>query len=256
MKKAVIIDLDGTLFNNHRAVSDVNRAVLRRCRELGILIIIATARPLRTVMHCIPAETYDDYIVLCNGAWIVRRSKVLLRNELPPAVVKTLVEKLLLLGYAPAIEANDCFYTDGKLAHGFIDSYFPLHSYSDVAACKVLAYVENGVDAQRVARALGADVSYVITDNNTLLQISAPDCSKLSACITILQAEGISLAGTYAFGDDNNDISLFEAVGCGIAMANGTSALQGVAKYITESNENDGVAKGILKYVLTVENSA
>jgi Cof subfamily protein (haloacid dehalogenase superfamily) len=249
MKKAVILDLDGTLFNSKRAVSNQNRDALRQCRDQGILIIIATARPLRTVVRRIPPEMHGDYMVLCNGAWVVKEGAVILRNELPARDVKRIVTALCNMGLSPAIEAEDCFYTDGERDPNFIGSYFTLDAFPNIAACKVLAYSPAGLDEHYIRQSLGDGVSCVVTDGRSLLQVSARTVSKLSACAGVLQAEGVALADTYAFGDDNNDISVFEAVGCGIAMANATSGLQSVAKHITGSNDEHGVATGLRKYV-------
>jgi Cof subfamily protein (haloacid dehalogenase superfamily) len=250
MKKAIVLDLDGTLFNNQKEVSEFNRDVLRKCRDNGFLIIIATARPLRTVLRRIPSDFRDDYLVLCNGAWVVRNGEVAYRDEMPAHMVRSIVSELLDIGLAPSIEANDCFYTDGERDPGFIGSYFPLGSYPGVDACKVLSYSKTGIDHDRVMQMFGDTVSPVITDSGTLLQVSSKTCSKLNACLKILGDEGVSLADTFAFGDDNNDLSIFEAVGCGIAMANSTVELQRVAKHVAASNDEDGVGKGILKYVL------
>ena len=61
------------------------------------------------------------------------------------------------------------------------------------------------------------------------------------------------MSETYAFGDDNNDISLFEKVGQGIAMGNATAALKRVAKHIAPSNDRDGVGKGLYRYILNAQ---
>ena len=53
-----------------------------------------------------------------------------------------------------------------------------------------------------------------------------------------------------AFGDGENDIAMMEAVGFGVAMENGLDAVKAAARYITASNNEDGVAKAIEKYVL------
>lgn len=253
MSKAVILDLDGTLLNSERTVSKQNREALRQCRDQGILIVIATARPLRTVVRRIPPEMHGDYLVLCNGAWVVKEGAVISRNELPARDVKKVVAALCSMGLSPAIEAEDCFYTDGERDPNFMGSYFALDAFPNIAACKVLAYSSAGLDEHHVTQSLGDSVSCVVTDGGSLLQVSAREVSKLSACAGVLQAEGVALVDTYAFGDDNNDISVFEAVGCGIAMANATSALQSVAKHITGSNDEHGVATGLAKYVLNNE---
>jgi hydroxymethylpyrimidine pyrophosphatase-like HAD family hydrolase len=64
---------------------------------------------------------------------------------------------------------------------------------------------------------------------------------------------GIRQEEIMAFGDGENDIAMMEAVGVGIAMANGLDAVKAAARYVTASNDEDGVAKAIMEYVLKQE---
>jgi 5-amino-6-(5-phospho-D-ribitylamino)uracil phosphatase len=118
-RKAVIIDLDGTLFNDKKEISDFNISRVNRCVEEGHCVIIATARPLRTLKVRLPADLKVSYLVVCNGAWIVRNDEVIYRNEMKPVSVHQLCNRLIAFGYKPAIEADGSFYADGKKSPGF-----------------------------------------------------------------------------------------------------------------------------------------
>ena len=65
---------------------------------------------------------------------------------------------------------------------------------------------------------------------------------------------GIKQEEIMAIGDGNNDIEMFEYANYSVAMENGTELAKKAAKYQTDSNENDGVAKAIRKYALNNSN--
>ena len=248
-KKALIIDLDGTLLDANRMVSDYNIMKVNECFDEGYCVIIATARPYRSVKELLPANLNISYFILCNGAWIVRNKVVISRNEMDASSIKMLCDYLIARGYKPAIEADDSFFTDGEKDPGFIGQWYSLNEYDGVDACKVLAYKASGINAGDLTEISEDKYTCVITDNGTLLQISRKDCTKLAACEYILSLEGIGWKNTFAFCDDNNDLPVFEKAGFAIAMENATDCLKRKAKWVTESNLNNGVGVAIEKIV-------
>ena len=249
-KKAIIIDLDGTLFNSDKTISQNNLEIINRCISLDYIIIIATARPLRTVKKRLPIELNYHYLVLCNGAWIIKDDEIIYRNEIKSEIVLGIKEKLVSHGFKPSIEADNCFFTDSQPAPHFEGHYFPLNAYKNTDACKILSYMPDGANKDMIKEFIPDNLTITITDGDTLVQISTLNCTKLTACRKIFEIERVYKKNTYAFGDDNNDIPVFEFVEAGIAMQNATNELKKIAKYITFSNDNDGVGKGIEKYIL------
>ena len=248
-KKALILDLDGTLFNSRKEISVFNCTKIAECMMHRYVVIIATARPLRTVISRLPSQLQSSYIVVCNGAWITRQGVVVYRDEIRYEEVRKICRMLAEAGYTPMIEANDSFYSD-RIESWFEGEIYPLHAYKDMHACKVLAYRENGIDSEKIDQFISDDFTKVITDTGTLLQISRRGCTKVKACSKILDNEGIRWEDAIAFGDDTNDLPVFEMAGVSIAMKNATRSLQQVATWITDSNDEDGVGKAIEKYIL------
>jgi 5-amino-6-(5-phospho-D-ribitylamino)uracil phosphatase len=250
-RKAVIVDLDGTLFNSRKEVSDFNVFKVNECFDAGNIVIIATARPLRTVIRRLPQKMNISYLVLCNGASILKNGRIVNRDGMKAEEVKWICHQLANCGYKPAIEANDSFYTDGERDPSFEGHYFPINAYDGLDACKVLAYKAGGIDQNEIDRIISDEYTKVITDKGTLLQISKKSCTKVSACDEILRMERIDWKNTFAFGDDNNDIPVFEKAGFAIAMHNAAEELKNLSTQITESNDDDGVGKAIDKFILT-----
>lgn len=247
---ALIVDLDGTLLNSSRAVSPCNLEALRECLAAGMLLVVATARPLRSVWRLLPEELLDGYLVLCNGAWTVREDEVVWRDEIPRRVVEHVVGLLEGQGLAPGIEAENRFYTDTPLRVGLGGVDPPLGAYPGVDACKVLARLVDRAQGAAAGRLLPETCGHVITDGDSILSISARSCSKFAACARVLQWEGVALEDTYAFGDDHNDLPLLALAGHGFAMGNAPAEVKRRARYIALSNDEDGVGKALREHLL------
>lgn len=250
-RKAIIIDLDGTLLNSKKEISIYNVSKVNECIKNGHVVIIATARPFRTVINKFPENLKPSYIVLCNGALIAKSNGIIHRNEIKSQDVGIICHVLVRNGYKPMIEANDSFFSDGERETWFEGDVFPLDKYGKIDACKILAYKTDGIDKTVIDEIIPDDFTKVITDKGTLLQISKRGCTKLSACEVILKMENLDWEDTFAFGDDNNDLPVFEKVGCPIAMENATVELKMKSKWITESNDLDGVGRAIERYLLS-----
>lgn len=89
----------------------------------------------------------------------------------------------------------------------------------------------------------GEQVHFVVTDQGTLIQIMNRSVSKASGVELLLHHFGISPSQTMVFGDDYNDMELFTMPVYKVAMFNAVKELQDLADHITDSNDNDGVAK-------------
>jgi Cof subfamily protein (haloacid dehalogenase superfamily) len=248
-KKAIIIDLDGTLLNSKKQVSDYDISMINKCQNEKNVIIIATARPYRTVISRLPGDFLPSYYVLCNGAWIINSGKIVFRHEIEKEIVELVCKDLKKNNYNPMIEANDTFFADGSNESWFEGDIKRFDEYPAISACKILVYCKDGLEESKIKSIVPEDLTYVITDNRTLLQISAKNCTKVTACEEILKLENIEWENTYAFGDDNNDIPVFKRCGFPIAMKNATEELKTIAKYVTDTNDNSGVGKAIETFV-------
>lgn len=254
-RKAILLDLDGTLLNSDRTVSSRDTEMVRRYADNGHLIVIATARPLRTALTALPMALREGYLVTFNGAWIFRGEEMIHRREIPSAQVLRVVEALHAHGFQPAIEAADRLYTDINSPPGSNWERLPLAEYPQVAACKVPAQGHRRIDESLISRIIPEDLEFVIIDGGTLLQVARRGCSKASACEVVLDREGIDPVDAVAFGDDVNDIPMFELAGFSVAMGNAVRQVKTAADAVTLSNDADGVAHGLARYVPAMEHS-
>jgi hypothetical protein len=241
-RRAIAIDLDGTLLNRAREIGALSRRMIERAAGLGWVVIISTARPVRAIKLALPESFRAFYWAACNGAWVLRAGEILQRTEIPGQTARALVAALGGQGLRVLVEAEDAMFSNQALPAGWGEC-FPLEQFGEADACKVLVDIRAPEELDRITRLLPPECAHVVTDGGELVQIARRECNKLAAVRFILAREGLTLAETIAFGDDNNDIELLQAAGCGVAMGNATARLKAVAGYVTLTNDEDGVGR-------------
>jgi hypothetical protein len=222
---------------------------LLKAAELGWTVILSTARPVRAIKWAVPKSFGRFYWAACNGAWLIKDGEILQRREIVPEDVRHLTDLFTRQSWSFQVEAEDRMFTDCGVPDGFAGQYYPLSQLGCHGACKLIVNVSCAEEAAKVMTMLPESCIGVVTDKCTLVQISHARCHKLAAVTAGLEREGIALEETIAFGDDNNDLLLVQAVGCGVAMANATPELKRAARRLTASNDEDGVAQFLEKAV-------
>ena len=90
----------------------------------------------------------------------------------------------------------------------------------------------------------------VVNSSSVALEINAEGADKGTGMLWLGEQLGISREEIMACGDSYNDYEMLKAVGWSVAMANGEDSVKKIADYITDTNDNDGVAKAFEKFVL------
>ena len=100
---------------------------------------------------------------------------------------------------------------------------------------------------QAVASRFNVEITSSIPNN---MEINAPGVTKGSGLKTLADTLGLAMNQVMACGDSGNDLAMIQAAGYGIAMGNATPDVLAAARYVTDDNNHDGVAKAIETYVL------
>ncbi len=251
---AVITDLDGTLLNENRALSPYTVSVLSRCRRQGILVWIATARPLRIVREWLPELVYDA-IAVHNGARVYAGGRCIARRQMPAAAWKETVSRLQAYQPQPdiAVEIEETLYANYDVAslwpsvsyHPFTDT----DSLPDCPADKLLVLSSALTDMERYRPALAPDCHMQLSER-TAAMIMHTGASKANAIAACCRFYGIRPEQTAAFGDDYNDIAMLQNAGIGIAVSNGEEEVKQAADLLIGSNQEDSVARWIETHLL------
>ncbi|QNK58534.1 HAD family hydrolase [Paenibacillus sp. PAMC21692] len=248
--RAIALDLDGTLLNSAKEVSARNRAAVLRVLEKGLRVIIATARPPRSVAELLPSELLERASIVCyNGAIVRDRAAGI--DEHYPMTSEVTAEVIRYCGeYLPtahlSVEVNDKWYANRDLADGAF--YHPrfrpeLATYevlASQAATKIL--LTEYRDAEVLRERFAPLTQFVVTDGGALIQMMNPAVSKTSGILRLCGHFGIQESKIAVFGDDHNDFDMFRMAGYSVAMGNAVQELKDIANETTASNDDDGVA--------------
>lgn len=263
--KLVVTDLDGTLLNDNKEVSEATKSAIAACRDKGIRFAIASGRPLEPVLELIKEwgiEEHCDYVVAMNGAEIYDCHTLEKESfyQLPANVIKNIMKH----------------YEDMNVRFYLFDKKIRYVNYSD-SITKKQAEVFGEIEVQTDMFALctrpftklivecnPADMEIVEkrgkeyqSDNCTcfksapnLFEFVDPRVNKSYGLKQLCVKKGLSMKEVLAFGDTSNDIEMLKDAGIGVWMRNGTEDAKEVSDTSTLTNEEDGVAYYLNTYIL------
>lgn len=253
MKKLILTDLDHTLLKTDGTVSDRTLEVLRKCREKGCIFAIATAR------YWIGAERYiellkPDYEITTDGTLIHSGNECIYSCEFMADQTNGIVSELLKAVPNPEItvaEGKTVYWNSRHIAESEKLHKAVYSEYDSPLQCggnKIVAELPDESIARGIADKFGCKLQCYRGEN---WYGFLPQGAGKTAAISALSGKcGISLADTVSFGDDRNDIDMLKMCGTGVAVANAVQEVLDIADEITASNDEDGVAVWLEKYIL------
>ena len=276
--RIIALDLDGTLLDSAKRLSDVNREALAAAAAKGVWVVPTTGRFFGMMPPAIRDLPFVRYAITVNGAQVYDREAdaALVREELPLETA---------LGIMRILDGHDVIYDCYRNNWGWMNEAFKAKRAeyaTNEHYCKMIQDFRNGVpelkthleatrpdgDVQKIMlfSRLDADVSVLktITDeveaaypdvkvtsstwNN--LEINAKTAHKGVALRRFAEVLGLTLDNCMSFGDGANDLTMIEAAGMGVAMSNACPEVLAAADYVTTSNDEDGVAAALRHFGL------
>lgn len=250
--KLIALDLDGTILHDDKTISAFTYQVLQQCRERGIKLAIATARPVRTAKeYC--QQLRPAYTVCHNGAVIVTKDTTWsygISSEDTRRILNFLANQTSVREMA--VEIHDCLYANYEADKTWPGLFFirsNLQQLPEENADKLLFNFTVDDDLSGLYREFAKDFNIEIADG-TMGMIMSKTASKLSALRQITRIEKMNLEDVLYFGDDDNDVESVRQCGMGIAVANSNARVKAAADAICEENNEDGVARWVQAHVL------
>lgn len=263
----IALDLDGTLLNSEKCLSQRSKEALLQCIQRGIEIVPATGRALNGIMEEIRTLPGINYIITTNGGSIADlvNAKSLNRCTLSNHKALELFEiiKKYNAMYDPYINGRGVTqpeFLDHMEQYGLPPVIQKMIRITRDPVPNIIRHVkECGQEVEKINIYLadqkerevlrgelntieGIMISSSLQNN---LEINALGATKGNALTWLLEYLGIDRTAVMAFGDGENDISMLETAGVGIAMANGLEEAKQAADRITLTNDEDGVAAAI-----------
>ena len=277
--KIIALDLDGTLLDSQKRLSDGNRAALEEAAAKGVLIVPTTGRFFGMMPQAIRDLPFVRYAITINGAQVYDRETgtAIVREEIPLDMALDIMR--LLDGYDVIYDcyrsnwgwmteslqnkaedyATDAHYV--KMVREFRNPVPELKAYLESTASegdvqKVMLFARNTPGSEAVTKAIAEAVrerfpqikATSSTWNN--LELNIETAHKGNSLRRFAEHLGYALDNCMALGDGTNDLSMIEAAGLGVAMSNAHPLVIAAADHVTASNDEDGVAKAIRDFAL------
>lgn len=239
--KLIALDMDGTLLTTQEEVSDYTKGVIAKALEKDVHVVLSTGRWLESCYPFAEELKLTSYLVTCNGGQIWTINKELLEEHLLPQ------EKIKNMWYLAKkydvftwLVSTDDIYYDQKPNDFYAHKWLKFGCETDDKEkldkiVKELSYVE------------GLELTNSLPTN---IEVNPKGVNKASALEKVCKKIGITMDQVLACGDSLNDIKMIQEAGVGVAVGNAQEAIKKVADHVTDTNDNDGVAKAIERFVL------
>lgn len=253
--------MDGTLLKNNGEISENTLSAIRDVCDRGIRFVVSSGRPVPGIRKYDFLNGIDSSAIVYNGGKIIdlKTDEVLYSQGLYPDDAR----KILALG--DALGTTMCIWSDEKLYCNVLNERTEKYKrHSGLEPIKVTdceALISQGIAkilwydeterVQQFVEIMGNESFESVscfTSNPVYLEICNALVSKAKAMEKLGEIYGIDREEMIAVGDGENDLSMIEYAGLGIAMANASEKVKSKADYITASNEDEGVAKVLYKF--------
>lgn len=260
MIKMIALDLDETLLNTDKTISEENAATLRKLHEAGVKVVLCTGRPINAIwgyLEQLGLTTSEDYTITFNGALVIQNTtkEALAQSGLSKHDFQPLHAFANDNGYPLDILDFDQVYPIADLTPSvyqhmlkapmdFVSTKFadlPDHLFSKA----VMATAADVLD-QVVSRLTPElkETYHVVRSQPKILEFLAADMDKAVGLGQLLTHFGWDFSNLMAFGDAENDLGMIKAAGDGVAMRNGQPEIKAAADHETPTTNNEaGVAK-------------
>lgn len=266
MYKLVAIDMDGTLLNKDSKISKRTEQIIRTVRRKGIKVIISTGRSfegIKRYLKQLGLLSRGNYAVTCNGAAIydcgsekvIEQSGVFIR-DLKRAAVDCDWFGIKIYGYKldSLITRSENKFTDlEKKDLGTKIDIVKFELLDDEESLIKILIVEDKEFLDKYHEYLYKKYSRdfsVVRSLPYMIEILNKNSNKANAIKFICDRLGIKNDEVIAFGDAMNDFEMIDSAGFGVAMGNAIPSIKEISDFVTESNNEEGVANALEKFVL------
>lgn len=266
--KLIVVDLDGTLLNDEHKVSKRNKEAIQKAIEQGVKVILATGKTRTSTESVIAALNLDTPGVFVQGLILYNADgSVRQEHTLDSEAARKVIQ------YAETKGFDVIAYSGNRLVTKTLtDSVKKITDFGEptpeaigslinhVHTLKVHKLIIVGGNQRQLKalrwqldQQLGGSVAFTDGGVLTSLEVLPKGASKGQGVKTLLRQLAAKPENVMAIGDAENDVSLLEAVGFGVAVANASEKTKAVAVEVVSSNNDDGVAEAIERFVLQEE---
>lgn len=290
MYKLIAIDLDGTMLNSYGEVDNRTKEIVRKCISNGTHIVLASGRPIDSIKSIAKEMEIESYFIAGNGALVydIKEDKIIYKNYMKKEKVLEIIkiceensiaynvytDKTIL---TPSLKFNVLYYykenlkkeEDKKTNISIVENVYEYiknmdeESFLKITICDENSSIFSSI-IKKVKEISGIDVLEVSHMSRKIIkqgteeipveyfytEVTAEYVDKWNAIEFLMKKLNINVQEVMAIGDNMNDKKMIEYAGLGVAMKGSTPEVIGVAKHVTDTNDNDGVAQVLEEYAL------
>lgn len=264
-----VCDMDGTLLNFDSRISNENIDAIHQLQSAGVKVILATGRSHLHIKDAVYRLGLQGPLICCNGGMILGNDgeTMIYSKTMNSDVTRKLIEYCLEAQQDMLAYTYDIIYYNN--INGRVSFY---HQYNDrmqqpfriplkivrtpeeLPLDQIIKFYLWDVDVNEqhlLNNILSSDSEFSVTSSRKgALDIMAHGVSKGQALSLLACDYGVDLSRTAVIGDNHNDVSMFGSVAMPIAVANAEEEVKRLAKHISLSNDENGVAYAIRKWIL------
>ncbi|GHU69045.1 hydrolase [Clostridia bacterium] len=266
--RLLVTDLDGTLITEDDAFSEEDLRALQAVYDRGIAMALCSGRDAKNLSEiALNAGLEDCAILALNGAYVLDRpdGDVLEDHRMSPSAARACLDTLIsqtgeLIMYQGENVLTYRTPQFRRMLRGSPRSGIDINDGTreamyDMALSGAHKMVYSELDHPERLRPLRKKLALIpgidVTSSwFTNIEIMPCGIHKGHAVRRLAERVGVRLDQVMAFGDNDNDASMLAAVGYGVAMGNAADSARSAARYTTDSNLHNGVAKGIERFIL------
>ena len=263
MYRLIALDVDGTLLSSDGHILPSTVEAIAWARSKGVRVVLSTGRSAREAAWFTRLAGCDNRAVCLSGGAIADAvtGHHVRQFPLPPEAAEAAIPIILRYPFLcldvfagphnlvtpftrktfAALQPNDCmhqFMVESEDPIGYIREH-------KLEVCKIFAATTGPDLTEAVAQLQTIPGVETINCDGANLEVLLSGVSKGAALTLLAQEWGIPMEEVIAIGDSSNDLSMFAAAGMPVAMGNGSPAARAAARFITDTNNRDGIAKAI-----------
>ena len=258
--KLIAIDLDGTLLNNDLVISPRAVRAIKEAENRGVKVTLCTGRMYASAYPYAQELGINIPLITYNGALVKNSAddEILYKRNLPLEDAKRVIEICRECDCQLNVYFEDKLYVERNdyWAQKYADRVnVPLYKVNDLlkflktSPIKLLAMGEEDI-LHMIREKLSDRMVYITRSQPHFLEILNVEGTKGKGIEAVVKKLAIDRKNVMAIGDNDNDIEMFKYAGFSVAMANADDNVKVHADYVTNNNNDDGVAEAIEKLIL------
>ncbi len=265
----IFLDIDGTLTNSKKEITPKTRDILIEAQQRGFKVAIASGRPDHGVIPMakeLKLDRFGGYILPFNGGRIrnFKTGETVYQRNLMKTSFELAYKFAKKHGVDIITYQKDCIISETKdnkyleiesrinnLPIKVVDNLLDYVDF-DVPKCLLLGDGDILAKLEPELREIAGENADVFRSEPFFLEVMPKNTDKATSIEKLIEQLGIEREDTIACGDGYNDITMIKYAGLGVAMENACEMAKSVADYVTLSNEDDGIAKVVEKFMCSL----